>query len=166
MMDRRELLKASLLGCGVAVASGALGSRSSRAVLADGAALTEPIVKMSLGNLRGAYANGVYSFKGVHYGASTAGAMRFMAPSPAKSWTGVRDALDFGSLAPQDLDWALLTPGLREFLGDIIPSGTMTEDCLLLNVWTPSLRPPKQAAGDGVSARGRIPLWVERDSAV
>jgi hypothetical protein len=69
-MDRRELLKSSLLGCGVAVASGALGSRFSRAVLADGTAPTEPIVKTSLASLRGAYANGVYSFKGVHYGAS------------------------------------------------------------------------------------------------
>jgi para-nitrobenzyl esterase len=144
MMDRRELLKSSLLGCGVAVASGALGSRLSRTVLADGTAPTEPIVKTTLGSLRGAYANGAYSFKGVHYGASTAGAMRFMAPSPAKSWTGVRDALDFGSLAPQDLDWALVTPVLREFIGDMIPSGTMTEDCLLLNVWTPSLRPPSK----------------------
>jgi len=89
MMDRRELLKSSLLGCGVAVASGVLGSRFSRAVLPDGTSTAELIVKTSLGSLRGAYANGVYSFKGVHYGASTAGAMRFMAPSPAKSWAGM-----------------------------------------------------------------------------
>jgi para-nitrobenzyl esterase len=144
MTDRRELLKSSLLGCGAAVARGALGSLFSQAVLADGAAPTEPIVKTSLGRLRGAYANGVYSFKGVHYGASTAGAMRFMVPSPAKPWTGVRDALDFGSPAPQDLDWALLTSGFREFVGDIIPQGPMTEDCLLLNLWTPSLSPPSK----------------------
>ncbi len=143
-MDRRELLKSSLLSCGAAFASAALGSRFSRAVLAEDTASAGPIVKTNLGRLRGAFANRVYSFKGIHYGASTGGPMRFLPPSTPKPWTGVRDALDFGSLAPQDLDWALLTPGLREFLGDLIPSGTMTEDCLLLNVWTPSLRPPSK----------------------
>lgn len=41
-MDRRELLKSSLLGCGVAIASGAMGSQFSRAVFADDTASTAP----------------------------------------------------------------------------------------------------------------------------
>jgi hypothetical protein len=77
-MDRRELLKSSLLSCGVAGASGALGSRFSRAVLADDTVSTEPIVKTTLGRLRGAFANGVYAFKGIHCGASTEGPIRFL----------------------------------------------------------------------------------------
>jgi hypothetical protein len=58
MMDRRELLKSSLLSCGGAVASGALGPWFPPEVLAD-KPFTEPIVQTSLGKLRGAFANGV-----------------------------------------------------------------------------------------------------------
>lgn len=134
-MDRRELLKSSLMTCGVAFANRAFGSWLAPHALADGTAPTDPIVKTRLGSLRGTYANGVYSFKGVQYGASTAGAMRFMAPSLATPWTGVRDALEFGSPPAQDRNWALMSTELREFLGDLIPPGTMTEDCLLLNLW-------------------------------
>src|SRR5690349_7540075 len=132
MMDRRELLKSSLLGCGVAVASGALGSRFSRAVLADDTAPTAPIVKTSQGRLRGAFANGVYSFKGIHYGASTEGRMRFLPPLTSRPWTGVRDALEIGPPAPQSREFPGVTAELREFVGDYVGPGQMGEDCLVL----------------------------------
>jgi para-nitrobenzyl esterase len=141
MMDRRELLKSSLLGCGVAVASGALGTPFSRVVLADDTAPARPIVKTSLGRLRGAFANGVYSFKGIHYGASTEGPMRFMPPSTPKPWTGVLDALEIGPPAPQSREWPGVSTEFREFLGDLVGPGQMGEDCLVLNLWTPSLHP-------------------------
>ncbi|MDZ4375660.1 MAG: carboxylesterase family protein [Phenylobacterium sp.] len=70
------------------------------------------------------------------YGASTAGANRFRAPQPLTPWTGVRDALDYGNIAPQ-------VPGDRRrdyadlIFNDIQPGG-MGEDCLVLNLWTPS----------------------------
>jgi para-nitrobenzyl esterase len=143
MMDRRELLKSSLLGCGVAVASGALGSPFSRAVLADDTA-PAPIVKTSLGSLRGAFGNGVYSFKGIHYGASTEGAMRFLPPSTPKPWTGVRDALEIGPPAPQPMEWPSVFAELHQFLGDMVGPGQMGEDCLVLNLWTPSLHRPNK----------------------
>ena len=139
MMDRRELLKSSLLGCGAAVAGSALGSRLSRAVLADDTAPTGPIVKTSLGRLRGAFANGVYSFKGIHYGASTEGPMRFLPPSTPKPWTDVRDALEIGPPAPQVTKWPSLPAELVEFMGDYVGPGQMGEDCLVLNLWTSSL---------------------------
>jgi para-nitrobenzyl esterase len=144
MMDRRELLKSSLLSCGAAFTSAALGSRLSRAVLADDTAPTAPIVKTSLGSLRGTFANGVYSFKGIHYGASTAGPMRFLPPSTPKPWTGVRDALEIGPPAPQSMEWPGVSAEIHQFLGDLVGPGQMSEDCLVLNLWTPSLHTPNK----------------------
>jgi para-nitrobenzyl esterase len=144
MMDRRELLKSSLLGCGAAAASGAVGSLFTRAVFAGDKASAGPIVETSLGKLRGAFGNGVYCFKGIHYGASTEGPRRFLPPSPLTPWTGVRDALEIGPPAPQDRDLMSVFPELRDFLGDMVGPGTMGEDCLVLNLWTPSLHGPSK----------------------
>ena len=52
-----------------------------------------PIVEIATGKLRGASSAGIYSFKGIPYGASTAGRNRFMPPEPPLPWSGVRDAL-------------------------------------------------------------------------
>src|SRR5450755_1452915 len=112
MIDRRELLKLSLLGSGAAVTGNFFGSPFAKAALADGA--TSPITDTTLGKLRGASANGVSSFKGVHYGASTEGAMRFMPPIAPKPWTGVRDALEIGSPSPQDTAGANSTSEIRK----------------------------------------------------
>ena len=141
MLGRREFLQASLFGCGATIASGAFGSPAIHAVYADDPASAKPVVTTSLGRLRGAFANGVYSFKGVHYGASTEGSMRFLPPAPARPWTGVRDALQIGPPAPQDRDWA--SGGTSDIrVPDLIGPGMISEDCLVLNVWTPSLSGP------------------------
>src|ERR1035438_8238737 len=84
-MNRRELLKLSLLTCGAALTSSAQGSGSPSPLLADDNASASPVLETSLGKLRGAFANGVYSFKGVHYGASTEGARRFQAAAASKA---------------------------------------------------------------------------------
>ena len=141
MIDRRELLKSSLLSCGVVFANGALRPWFPRVAPADDKPSTEPVVQTSLGKLRGAYANGVYSFKGIQYGASTESPMRFLPPSAPKPWTGVRDALEIGPPAPQDREFSFFAKG-RELFGDFVGPGQMGEDCLVLNAWTPSLRSP------------------------
>lgn len=139
-MDRRELLKSSLLSCGAAVVGSSLISRFSSTALADDPPATEPIVETSLGRIRGALANGVYSFKGLHYGASTEGPLRFLPPTLAKPWTGVRDALEIGPPAPQDRDFQFGVKARELFSFDPFGPGQMSEDCLVLTVWTPSLR--------------------------
>jgi para-nitrobenzyl esterase len=145
-VNRRTLLRRSLIGGGSLMASTLLGGLSARWAFAADAS---PIVKTTAGKVRGATVNGVQTFKGIHYGESTAGSMRFLAPVAAKPWTGVRDALEYGPPAPQDsLGQDLADKELQAAIaGDatfgrlLLGPGTMSEDCLVLNVWSPTLVP-------------------------
>ena len=56
-----------------------------------------------------------------------------MAPQPVKSWTGVRSAEKFGSICPQNLMRSLAIPR------PAMEPEPQSEDCLYLNLWTPSL---------------------------
>src|SRR5689334_3171293 len=59
------------------------------------------VVETTFGKVRGRKANGISTFKGVPYGASTAGAGRFMPAKKPAAWTGTRDALEFGPSCSQ-----------------------------------------------------------------
>jgi para-nitrobenzyl esterase len=90
------------------------------------------------GKIRGVDNNGIKTFKGIPYGASTAGANRFMAPAEPPKWTGVRDALEYGHSAPQRDPSAPPRPaGALTISGENLPAEG--EDCLVLNVWTPAI---------------------------
>jgi para-nitrobenzyl esterase len=89
------------------------------------------------GMLRGRREDRIYKFKGVHYGASTAGERRFLPPEPVPAWDGVRDATAFGPLCPQA---GIVATGADEnYAVGPIPVLPQSEDCLVLNVWTPGL---------------------------
>lgn len=135
MMTRR-----SFIGLGT-VAAGALAGGSLTEVFAEDtkAAKGTPgaTVNTTAGKLRGLVQDGVNAFKGVPYAGSTAGTARFLPPAKRAPWTGVRDAFQFGLRAPQLAN---------QFHGQVPPEfevmdpgGPMGEDCLCLNVWTPSL---------------------------
>jgi para-nitrobenzyl esterase len=96
------------------------------------------VAETSVGNIRGVDNSGIKTFKGIPYGASTAGTNRFMAPADPGAWTGVRDALEYGHSAPQR-DPAAPPPaaGALSVSGSNLPAEG--EDCLVLNVWTPAL---------------------------
>jgi len=94
VVTRRRFLRVSVFGCGAAAATEKFGRPLIRHACAGSAA--SPIASTSLGKLRGGFAEGIYSFKGVHYGSSTAGARRFLPPEPPKPWKGLRDALQMG----------------------------------------------------------------------
>jgi para-nitrobenzyl esterase len=94
------------------------------AFAADG----EAIAETAAGRVRGTMVGDIKVFKGIRYGASTAGRNRFMPPVKPTPWTGVRDALAYGPSAPQ----TVVRAGARLARPE-------SEDCLVLNVFTPGL---------------------------
>lgn len=85
-------------------------------------------VETDHGRLRGGHCRGALAFKGIPYAGSVSGANRFKAPPPATPWTGVRDATRLGPPA--------LQPAGTSY-GEHEPA--YSEDCLVLNVWTPAV---------------------------
>ncbi|HEY0260435.1 MAG TPA: carboxylesterase/lipase family protein [Lacisediminihabitans sp.] len=85
-------------------------------------------VETTGGSVEGVLRRGLMMWRGIPYAAPPVGELRFRAPRPAVPWTGVRDASEFGAVAPQDRN--------GQFLG---PPGAvpMSEDCLTLNVIAP-----------------------------
>jgi para-nitrobenzyl esterase len=82
------------------------------------------------GELAGVDEGEALSFKGIPYAAPPVGNLRWRAPQPAASWTGVRDASAFGA------DCIQPRPGWD----DTQSKQPTSEDCLTLNVWTPEAR--------------------------
>src|SRR6266571_1108213 len=144
-VGRRALLKSSLAGGGAALAGSLFGGLiPSNAWGGDATAKYETaVVETASGKLRGVIQQGVQTFRGVPYGASTAGSNRFMAPRKPEPWTGVRDAFQNGPTAPQ-----LGGPPNPLILGHRAPSFE-SEDCLVVNVFTP-----------GVSGKRPVMVWL------
>jgi para-nitrobenzyl esterase len=95
------------------------------------------VAETAFGKVRGVDVQGIKTFKGIPYGASTAGKNRFMPPAKPASWTGVRDALHYGPSAPQRNPDA---PGAASTLATATAGlPAEGEDCLVLNIWTPAL---------------------------
>ncbi len=80
-------------------------------------------VQLIDGVVEGVVDGETYSFKGLAYAAPPVGALRWAPPAPPSPWPGVRSAALVGSDCPQ--------VGNDGELGG-------SEDCLFLNLWTPT----------------------------
>jgi para-nitrobenzyl esterase len=100
-------------------------------------AASEPTVRVDGGELSG-YTdfNGVTSYKGIPFAAPPVGKLRWQAPQPAASWTGVRKADHFGNACFQNVRYTTL-PWTEPYM----EQGPASEDCLYLNVWTAAKSP-------------------------
>ena len=86
-------------------------------------------VETALGRVRGGHSRGALAFKGIPYAGAVAGTGRFKEAPPPQPWTGVRDALQLG---PPSIQGPGTTYGENE--------PAYSENCLVLNVWTPAVK--------------------------
>jgi para-nitrobenzyl esterase len=139
MTSRRSFLAA--LGAGYAMAnnSWAQSEQSSRAAGATSNPELFFTADTQFGRVQGMANAGIKEFKGIPYGAPTAGKNRYMPPKKPSSWTGVRECFAYGQISPQTISSAASDYG-QLIQWDLHYGTGMGEDVLTLNVWTPGIK--------------------------
>ncbi len=92
LLTRRSLLQTALVANTVLVA---------RPWPASASTSQGPVVETIYGKVRGSRVDEINIFKGIPYGASTAGGNRFRPPQKPQAWRGVRDALHLDPSRPK-----------------------------------------------------------------
>jgi para-nitrobenzyl esterase len=136
---RRKMLNLSAAaGAGSALPGGAHASQGGRQTTTGQSVCTTPrtaVATTRYGKVRGYVEDGVLTFKGVPYGATTGGENRWKPAQPPTPWDGELPALTYGANCPQRLhDW----PSEQTFLQQWT-DGWHSEDMLKVNIWTSSL---------------------------
>lgn len=110
------------------------------------ACASPPVAEVDRETLVGAYHadTGVAAFLGVPFAAAPIGSLRWQAPQALQGKVARRQATQFAPAcmqSPRILDWYR---DMAEIFGasrDVIEDLTIDEDCLYLNIWTPSMDP-------------------------
>ncbi|XP_020740711.2 carboxylesterase 3 isoform X1 [Odocoileus virginianus] len=111
---------------------------------ATGPGVTQPEVDTPLGRVRGRQVGVkgtdrlVNVFLGIPFAQPPLGPHRFSAPRPAKSWEGVRDASRAHAICLQDLE---RMNNSRFTLDGKHQTFPISEDCLILNIYSPAEAP-------------------------
>nr|MDO8109235.1 carboxylesterase family protein [Candidatus Sigynarchaeota archaeon] len=125
----------------------------------------DAVATTPLGKLRGIQREHHVEFLGIRYAEAPVGKLRYAEPRIVKAWEGIYDAIQYGPMAPQALKD---NPSIEL---------EESEDCLLLNVYTPVLDDKKRpvmffihggafALGSGSRPRDRGVALVERENVV
>lgn len=121
-----------------------------------------PVAQTGAGSVSGIVQNGIHIFKGIPFAAPPVGELRWKAPQPVQSWTGVRKCDTFGA-SPMQASPAPFSMWSEEFL---IRKEPISEDCLYLNVWTGSTSANKKLpvlvwiyGGGFVSGGSNVPIY-------
>ncbi|KDR24380.1 Esterase FE4 [Zootermopsis nevadensis] len=102
----------------------------------------DPIVHIHEGFIRGTTLSSIrsnltfFAFMGIPYARPPIGELRFKAPQPADSWSGVRNATVEGPSCPQ------INPISQTYFGE--------EDCLFINVFSPKILSETDTASTAV----------------
>jgi len=151
---RQALLLSATAGIGAALTGTARASDSIKtAVHQEPGTCSTPrkaVADTQYGKVRGFVDGGVFTFKGIPYGANTGGENRWLPAKAPKPWNGEYPALIYGPNCPQNPhSWD--RPLTQQGQGDAVwgsieqtfiqdwDDGYQGEDMLKLNVWTPSL---------------------------
>src|SRR5580765_3254796 len=126
---RQALLLPASAGIGAAFSTPAKASDSTKAgVHQDPGGCSTPrsaIAKTQYGKVRGFLDGGVLTFKGVPYGATTAGENRWLPAKPPTPWTDEYPALVYAANCPQNLHtWT----GIEQTFIQDWDDGWMSED--------------------------------------
>ena len=140
-LTRREAIKLSALaGVGVAAPKSSLASDSIKTgVHQQPGGCSTPrsaVANTQYGKVRGYVAAGVFTFKGVPYGQTTAAENRWLPAKAPTPWKDEYPALAYGANCPQNLHTWTSPQQTFLFAWD---DGWISEDMLRLNIWTPEL---------------------------
>ncbi len=147
--NRRRFIQAlgtSAAGVAMSVPASAAGPSKGTAKGNEGQLLLVgdniALATTQYGKVRGYVLRGIHYFLGMPYGADTSGANRFMPPRKPKPWSDVFPALWWGNTAPQNMEnrYANKFASFRDHWN----YDDVSEDCLRINVFTPSVSDGKK----------------------
>ena len=119
------------------------------------------IADTKYGKVQGYILRGIYTFRGIPYGADTGGENRFMPPKEPEPWEDVFPAIWWGNSAPQIMDNRYANPFYS--FRDHWNYDDVSEDCLKLNIWTPAVADGIKRPVINMSKRSNPkpnPLWA------
>ncbi|MBQ6110916.1 MAG: carboxylesterase/lipase family protein [Synergistaceae bacterium] len=130
-------MKRKIFACALIIALAFTDVSSAEIISGPGVA----VVEVDGGKIQGYIRNGIFTYHGVPY----AEAEIFMPPAKLKSWDGIKTALNYGPMSPQDI-----SPE-----GDMFPfhyywplwegrNYAQSNNCQNLNIWTPALDDKKR----------------------